>query len=81
MNHRLERHYDKGKKCHWHIDYLLAVPQSEIIQIKKFTEPECTVNANTDGIIIVPGFGASDCRSTCMSHLKYRTLSNRSSYR
>ncbi|MBN1561174.1 GIY-YIG nuclease family protein [candidate division KSB1 bacterium] len=73
MNHRLARHYDKGKKCHWHIDYLLANPQSEIIRIEKCVAAECAVNANTDGIIIVPGFGASDCRSRCIGHLKYRT--------
>ncbi|MBN1466274.1 GIY-YIG nuclease family protein [candidate division KSB1 bacterium] len=73
MTQRLERHSIKGKKCRWHIDYLLTHPQTEIIRVTKHVDAECTVNAATPGTIIVPGFGASDCRSGCKSHLKYPT--------
>ena len=69
MKNRLARHISKQKKCHWHIDYLLVNPHTEIIDIKKFTEPECSIHAKTEGAIIIPGFGASDCRSKCGSHL------------
>ena len=73
MNARLARHFSKGKKYHWHIDYLLGDSQAEIIQTKKFAEPECFINSKTSGLILIPGFGSSDCRAGCKSHLKYQT--------
>jgi len=32
---------------------------------------ECLLNQRASGEIIVPGFGASDCRAHCGSHLRY----------
>ena len=67
---RIRRHQSPLKKMHWHIDYLLAAPGVRIVDVKRLSEDECVVNRATDGGIPVPGFGASDCRSGCGSHLK-----------
>ncbi|MBN1480129.1 GIY-YIG nuclease family protein [candidate division KSB1 bacterium] len=74
MDKRLTRHLAPNKKLRWHIDYLLNNPCAKIIDIKKYKATECQVNAGTNGRIIVPGFGASDCRAGCGSHLKYCSL-------
>jgi Uri superfamily endonuclease len=67
---RVRRHLSPVKKMHWHIDYLLAAAGVRIREVKCFSEAECAVNRNTAGEIPVPGFGASDCRAGCGSHLK-----------
>lgn len=69
---RLRRHQAKEKKLKWHIDYLLTAPGVHMSEIKKSADGECALNQATAGTIPVPGFGASDCRSGCGSHLKYR---------
>jgi Uri superfamily endonuclease len=74
MHNRLARHRAKHKKLHWHIDYLLQHPAASIIHTKTYVEPECFVNQNTEGEILIPGFGASDCAAHCTSHLKFRNL-------
>lgn len=68
---RLARHRSRNKRLHWHIDYLLAAPRVLIQQTRTFEAAECTVNRETPGIILIPRFGASDCRAGCGSHLKY----------
>ena len=67
---RVRRHLSATKRLRWHIDYLLAAPGVRIVDVKRLSEDECVVNRATDGGIPVPGFGASDCRSGCGSHLK-----------
>ena len=32
---------------------------------------ECELNQGTKGKIIIEGFGSSDCKNQCESHLKY----------
>lgn len=71
MEARIRRHLSARKKCRWHIDYLLAHPAARIDQVKRFRAAECRKNQQTNGQIVVPGFGASDCRQGCGSHLKY----------
>lgn len=71
MENRLARHLAREKKLRWHIDFLLNHPAVSIVEIRKFTESECFVNARTRGDILIPGFGASDCRAKCGSHLKF----------
>ena len=39
-------------------------------EVLRHTEGECAVNQRVSGAIQVPGFGASDCRAACVSHLK-----------
>ena len=70
---RLSRHLSDEKKMHWHIDYLLKSPNSDIREIL-FTDSikriECDL-ANSiakDGLEI-ERFGCSDCN--CNSHLIY----------
>ena len=70
MAARVRRHQSVVKKMHWHIDYLLAAPGVCVREVLRRTEGECTVNQQVSGAIQVPGFGASDCRAGCVSHLK-----------
>ena len=70
MNKRIERHLSKNKKLHWHIDYLLNNDAVQIIDIKKSEIIECSLNQKTNGVIIIKGFGSSDCNLCCGSHLK-----------
>ena len=67
---RVRRHLSSMKKMRWHIDYLLAAPGVRIREVKRFREDECQVNRRTTGESPAPGFGASDCRAGCGSHLK-----------
>ena len=67
---RIARHLRREKKLHWHIDYLLVLPQTEIVRVRRSTSTECAWHQRTPGQTQHPGFGASDCRSGCISHLK-----------
>lgn len=68
---RVQRHLSSEKKLRWHIDYLLANPSAQIVEVKLFRQGECELNKQLAGNVIVPRFGASDCRRACGSHLKY----------
>jgi len=67
---RVRRHLSSAKKMHWHIDYLLAAPGVHVREVRRYDEAECAVNQQIVGELTVAGFGASDCRSGCGSHLK-----------
>ena len=67
---RIRRHLSPLKKMHWHIDYLLAAPGVMVREVLRYSSPECAINRQLVGEIVVPGFGASDCRTGCISHLK-----------
>lgn len=67
---RVSRHLSTSKKMHWHIDYLLAAPGVSVREVRRYGEAECFVNQRTAGAVEVPGFGSSDCRAGCGSHLK-----------
>ena len=68
---RIQRHLSKHKKLRWHIDYLLTHRDVQMVQVQRSAKAECAWNQKTNGEIIAPGFGASDCRHGCGSHLKY----------
>lgn len=68
---RVKRHLQSTKRLRWHIDYLLANKYAEIITVKYFEQSECEINQSINGEIPVKGFGASDCKAGCISHLKY----------
>ena len=70
MEARIQRHLSKDKKLRWHIDYLLNSPHAQITSTRLSRKEECTLNQQTKGTIIVPRFGASDCKNGCISHLK-----------
>ena len=71
MAARIRWHLSPHKVLLWHIDYLLATPAAHIREVCSFQVPECRLNQQVQGTIPVPGFGASDCRAGCGSHLKY----------
>ena len=75
MDSRLARHKSKNKITHWHIDYLLANAETHIFKIHKSKSSECELNQSIEGVTLVPGFGSSDCKKNCSSHLQYITRS------
>ncbi|MBS4095451.1 MAG: GIY-YIG nuclease family protein [Sulfuricella sp.] len=68
---RVARHLRRDKRLRWHIDYLLAAPGVTVVEVARSGEPECALNQATAGEVLVAGFGASDCRRGCGSHLKF----------
>ena len=68
---RVARHLRQDQTLRWHIDYLLAAPGVNVAQVIRSTVDECALNQATPGASPAPGFGASDCRNGCGSHLKY----------
>jgi Uri superfamily endonuclease len=68
---RIARHLRRDKTLRWHIDYLLAAPGVAVVAVRRSTVAECELNRRTGGRVVAPGFGASDCRAGCGSHLRY----------
>ena len=78
LKHRIARHLRKEKRMFWHIDYLLAdenVSVEAVIVAETNQNMECKTNQHIKTImgakVQVKGFGASDCRKNCKSHLLY----------
>jgi len=78
LRQRVFRHLGKKKTKHWHIDYLLACQKARIVAViacSSTINKECKIAKDIQGIrgVAVPidGFGASDCRHNCKSHLAY----------
>jgi Uri superfamily endonuclease len=69
---RIARHLRIEKTLRWHIDYLLVAPGVRVTKVKRSRRDECALNAATGGRVVVAGFGASDCRAGCRSHLKFQ---------
>jgi len=74
LENRIARHRRKRKRLHWHIDYLLQYADIIDVITHVTTEKlECFYNSKIMGLpgaqIIVPRFGASDCK--CKAHLVY----------
>jgi Uri superfamily endonuclease len=67
---RVNRHLSAEKKMRWHIDYLLAARGVRIRKVFSHAQEECEINQRVPGVVTVAGFGSSDCRSGCGSHLK-----------
>lgn len=68
---RVRRHLRREKTRRWHIDWLLGRREARVVHVRLSTLGECELNAATGGQILIPGFGASDCRAGCASHLRY----------
>ncbi len=66
---RLNRHLQRNKKPHWHIDYLLQKASiNNIIICETEDRVECTIaQALSRQFDSITGFGSSDCK--CPSHL------------
>ena len=79
LSSRIERHKRKNnKKLKWHIDYLLNCKYAHIENVFTFENSkldECSLNKKIIKLngskVIVKGFGSSDCRNCCQSHLIY----------
>jgi Uri superfamily endonuclease len=71
---RVSRHLRGDGKLHWHIDYLRSVARVVNCFYTVSDEPlECiwsqALAALPGATLAAPGFGSSDCRSGCRSHL------------
>lgn len=78
LRKRIERHLKSSRlrggqeKKHWHIDYLLSSPETEIVDVyykESEEKEECSVAEKIrEGFSeVIEKFGSSDCR--CKSHL------------
>ncbi len=66
---RIARHLRKDKPLRWHIDYLTTHPDVEIVAVRRSALLECIWHQGLHGQVVVPGFGASDCKAGCGTHL------------
>ena len=71
LESRLKRHLKDDKKLFWHVDYLLADLNADLVEIVFAVDDgkwECAIasNVGVEGVGI-KGFGCSDCK--CTSHL------------
>ncbi len=83
LGRRVARHLKRTKTKHWHIDYLLASEKARVtavIACSASTSKECQISRNIQSIdgasVPIDGFGASDCKQGCRSHLVYCGESN-----
>jgi len=71
LKQRISRHLAKrGKKLHWHIDYLLPFAETiKAFPVISAYNKECEMAASLArlGAVAIPRFGSSDCG--CASHL------------
>ena len=76
LRRRIKRHLAKDKKQTWHIDYLLSekdVKVQAVIAARTRRRIECRMNQllkeRFQARTPVHGFGSSDCKEMCGSHL------------
>lgn len=78
LRRRVSRHLRKEKRNFWHIDFLLAnenVTITAVVAAQTSKKLECNINRyikrKGGAKIPVKGFGASDCKENCKTHLLY----------
>lgn len=78
LKRRVSRHLRKGKRNLWHVDFLLAnenATVTAVVAAQTSEEFECKMNRyiKREGKAKIPvkGFGSSDCKENCESHLLY----------
>ncbi len=78
LKRRVSRHLEKKKQKSWHIDFLLAdenVTVTAVVAAQTNRKMECNLNRyiRTEGKAktALKGFGSSDCRENCKSHLLF----------
>lgn len=85
LSQRVARHervaQQKQGRCHWHIDRLLMHPASRMVKTEMINGgDECRLSREIecqDGVAVpIPGFGATDCKAGCKSHLYQLTINN-----
>jgi len=75
------------KSRHWRDAWILGTAQGDgqcqalqqqpasvvkVTEVKRSSKKECALNQQISALNVVSGFNASDCRSGCGSHLRYR---------
>jgi Uri superfamily endonuclease len=68
---RISRHLRPEKVLRWHVDYLLGAPGVTVTKVVRSRRDECRLNQASPGSVVIPGFGASDCKAGCGAHLKF----------
>ena len=77
---RLGRHLGGVRAPHWHIDYLRAAakvwgyrfqPNADTNLIPQECEWSQALTQLPGASILIPNFGASDCKAGCLAHLIY----------
>lgn len=79
LKNRVSRHLKKReKRKRWHIDFLLAhenAAVTAVVAAQTDKNVECKMNhcimETAEAKIPIAGFGASDCKENCKSHLLY----------
>ena len=71
LEKRIQRHVARSKKCHWHIDYILAWEGARIREVwTKSVKEECATAAAVARMhethVVKKGLGSSDCK--CPAH-------------
>lgn len=75
LEKRIQRHFRQDKKLFWHIDYLLKerATLKSVIWSESLESVECELAHGIKQIEdMLPGprgFGSTDCRSSCSTHL------------
>lgn len=77
---RIKHHLNKNnsnKRSFWHIDFFLTHKNSNLIGVVAMQtdkKMECKINSDIkdeEARVLVPGFGSSDCKKKCKSHLLF----------
>ena len=73
---RISHHLRISEKPHWHIDWFRRAARPEVVYFTtSLTGLECKwrkiIETDLKGEVLVKGFGASDCRNNCGSHLLF----------
>ena len=73
---RVQRHMNTDTKKFWHFDYLKGyLDIIEVWWLAGGKNRECLtahiLEEEAGAIVPIPGFGASDCRNACKSHLLF----------
>lgn len=82
LENRIRRHFRSEKTIHWHIDHLLHSDSK--IRASVWSEcsspAECEIAKSIDRMVDVNpgprGFGASDCKQKCGTHLYQSKIGN-----
>ena len=78
LSQRVARHrrlaVEKAGRRHWHVDALLLHPHSRLVRIDtREGGDECKmargIQRRRESSVPLPGFGATDCRHGCPTHL------------
>ena len=80
LENRIKRHFRSEKTIHWHIDHLLKSDSNirAAIWAESSSHIECEIAKSIEqmkNIVRGPkGFGASDCRKKCWTHLYHSKI-------